>query len=352
MAAPDGSGPDTYRTGTAAWTEPGAYEVAPGVHRIPLPLPNDGLRAVNVYVLQDADGLVLVDGGWAIPESRDRLAASLARLGAGLGDVRRFLVTHVHRDHYTQAVAVRREFGASVALGVGERPTLDLLQAPHRSPLQSQLQALRSAGAPELAAVIGESAKGHRVDPSQWEPPDTWLEEGPVALDGGRVLEAVATPGHTAGHLVFHDLDGALLFAGDHVLPTITPSIGFEPVLSPDPLGAFLASLALVRSRPDATLLPAHGGVAPSVHARVDELVAHHGRRLDQTHDACAGGASTAREVGERLRWTRREHRLGDLDPFNAMLAVFETGAHLTLLAAQGRLRRTVEDGVERFSPV
>ncbi|MGH3629143.1 MAG: MBL fold metallo-hydrolase, partial [Sciscionella sp.] len=32
-----------------AWEEPGAFPVAPGVHRIPLPLPNDGLRAVNVY---------------------------------------------------------------------------------------------------------------------------------------------------------------------------------------------------------------------------------------------------------------------------------------------------------------
>ena len=352
MAVPEGSGADpTYRTGTAAWTEPGAYEVAAGVHRIPLPLPNDGLRAVNVYVLHGPDGLVLVDGGWAIPDSRERLAASLATLGAGLTDVRRFLVTHVHRDHYTQAVAVRREFGASVALGAGERPTLDLLQEPDRSPLQAQLGALRAAGAPELAATIGESAKGHRIDPSAWEPPDTWLEEGPLPLPGGRVLEAVATPGHTAGHLVFHDLDGALLFAGDHVLPTITPSIGFEPVVSPDPLGAFLASLALVRSRPDALLLPAHGAVAPSVHARVDELVAHHGQRLDETERACASGATTAHEVGSILRWTRREHRLADLDPFNAMLAVFETGAHLTLLTAQGRLRETVTDGVHRFSP-
>lgn len=347
MSATPDSG---FRTGTGGWTEPGAYEVAPGVHRIPLPLPNDGLRAVNVYVLQDADGLVLVDGGWAIPASREQLAASLAELGAGLGDVRRFLVTHVHRDHYTQAVTVRREFGASVALGVGERPTLQLLQRPDRSPLQAQLDALRRAGAVELAALIGAHATGHRVDLSQWEPPDTWLQEGAVPLAGGRVLDAVATPGHTAGHLVFHDLDAALLFAGDHVLPSITPSIGFEPVLSPDPLGAFLASLALVRARPDALLLPAHGSVAPSVHARVDELVAHHGRRLDESERACLSGARTAHQVAGRLRWTRREHRLGDLDPFNAMLAVFETGAHLTLLVAQGRLVRTAEDDVEHFA--
>ena len=40
--------------------------MADGVHRIPLPLPNDGLRAVNVYAIADGDGLTLVDSGWAL----------------------------------------------------------------------------------------------------------------------------------------------------------------------------------------------------------------------------------------------------------------------------------------------
>ena len=61
-------------TASGDWTEPGAHEVAPGVHRLPLPLPNDGLRAVNVYVVATEDGLVCVDGGWAIPASRELLA--------------------------------------------------------------------------------------------------------------------------------------------------------------------------------------------------------------------------------------------------------------------------------------
>ncbi len=86
-----------------SWTEPGAHPVADGIHRIPLPLPMDGLRAVNVYVLETDDGLVLVDGGWAIPESRAQFDLSLKDLGYTVADIRRFLVTHMHRDHYTQA---------------------------------------------------------------------------------------------------------------------------------------------------------------------------------------------------------------------------------------------------------
>jgi glyoxylase-like metal-dependent hydrolase (beta-lactamase superfamily II) len=336
-------------TSSAAWSEPGIEEVAPGVHRVPLPLPNDGLRAVNVYAIGTEDGLVLIDAGWDLPESRQLLEQALGSIGAGLDDVRRFLVTHVHRDHYTQAVAVRRDLGTHVALGIGERPTLELLHDGARSPLATQVDQLRHCGAADVARQWAERMAGHRVDLTQWEAPDTWLEPGWVPLSGGRTLEAVHTPGHTAGHLVFHDVDAGLLFAGDHVLPTITPSIGFEPVLSPDPLAAFLRSLELVLRRPDALLLPAHGPVAPSVHARVDELIAHHGRRLDETEAAAQAGAHTALEVARGLRWTRRAHRLDDLDPFNAMLAIFETGAHLDLLVAQGRLMRTELDGVRHY---
>jgi glyoxylase-like metal-dependent hydrolase (beta-lactamase superfamily II) len=112
------------------WMNPGAFQVAPGVYRIPLPLPEDGLRAVNVYALEDPDGLVLIDGGWALEESRRQLETSLKDLGFRLADITRFLVTHVHRDHYTQAVAVRREFGTRVSLGIGERHTLETLTRP------------------------------------------------------------------------------------------------------------------------------------------------------------------------------------------------------------------------------
>ena len=331
-----------------SWTDPGVEPVAPGVHRIPLPLPNDGLRAVNVYVLQTPDGLVLVDGGWDIDAARDALSDGLAQLDARLGDITRFLVTHVHRDHYTMAVSLRREVGAQVALGVGERPTLDLLQGDDRRPLATQVQQLRRLGAGELADGLEKAVAGHTIDRSDWESPDQWLEAGPVDL-GVRVLEAVPTPGHTAGHLVFHDLDAGLLFAGDHVLPTITPSIGFEPVLQADPLGAFLRSLAVVRARPDALLLPAHGAVAASVHARVDELVDHHGRRLDEAAAALPGSDGSAAGVAAVLRWTRHGRALDELDGFNRMLAVFETAAHLDLLVAQGRLVREDEDAVLRY---
>jgi len=58
------------------WEQPGAYRVADGVHRIPLPLPNDGLRAVNVHAIEDAGQLVMIDSGWALAQARELLEAA------------------------------------------------------------------------------------------------------------------------------------------------------------------------------------------------------------------------------------------------------------------------------------
>jgi glyoxylase-like metal-dependent hydrolase (beta-lactamase superfamily II) len=333
------------------WDEPGAWPVADGLWRVPLPLPNDGLRAVNVYVLQTEDGLTLIDGGWAIEASRTLLERSLVGAGFALGDIRRFLVTHVHRDHYTQAVTLRREVGAHVALGAGEKPSLDAIHDPATVEAPQAAQ-LRAAGAPDLAAQWMQMASADSLDPSNWEYPDAWLSGGERLAVGARTLTAVHTPGHTRGHVVFHDEQSAMLFAGDHVLPTITPSIGFEGVSSSLPLADFLDSLARVRALPDARLLPAHGPVAPSVHARVDELVAHHERRLGQCAEVVEEGPVTALQVAGRLGWTRRERPFETLDPFNAALAVLETRAHLELLAAQGRVGCEQQDGVAAYSPV
>jgi glyoxylase-like metal-dependent hydrolase (beta-lactamase superfamily II) len=334
------------------WTTPGVFRCAPGVHRIPLPLPNDGLRAVNVYAVADGDGWTLVDSGWALAEARDALAAALAELGAGFGDVRRFLVTHVHRDHYTQAVALRREFGMRVALGAGERPGLEVLNKPR--PSGGQRDRLLRAGAREIVRKL-ERRPQPTPDPADWEFPDEWIEDrAEIVVDGGtpqaRVLQAVATPGHTRGHVVFADAAAGLLFSGDHVLPRITPSLGLEPAPPPSPLADFMASLELVRTLPDAVMLPAHGSIGMRVHQRVDELLAHHGKRLDATLAAVQEGRSTAYEVASVLAWTRRDLRLDDLDLFNAMLATMETAAHLDVLVEKGLVTASEQDGIVHYT--
>jgi glyoxylase-like metal-dependent hydrolase (beta-lactamase superfamily II) len=330
-------------TPPAAWTEPGAYEVAPGVFRIPLPMPNDGLAAVNVFAIEDGDGkggLTLIDGGWAVEVARGALELGLKQLGTTVRSITRILVTHSHRDHYTLAVQLRRELGIPIALGIGEKANLQRILGGMTN-FTPQLPLLREAGAFELAERI--AARDSPMLLTEWEMPDEWLEAGET-LVGKRRLTILATPGHTRGHVVFADQDSGLLFAGDHVLPHITPSLGLEADTSSSPLRDFLSSLAAVRALPDLKLLGAHGPPAPSTHTRVDELVAHHDQRLAEMLAVVAAGKDvTALHVAGNVGWTRRKRALTELDPFNQMLAVLETLSHLRVLDASGAIVRKVD---------
>ena len=334
----------------AGWEDPGAHEIADGVFRIPLSMPGDGLRAVNVYAFETGDGLALVDAGWRTPTSLPELESALAGVGHGVSSVHDVYVTHIHRDHYTLAVELRRRHGTRIGLGRDEAPGLhELLEIASNVPVTS-LQQLRRSGDPELADAIEAATAAEEFDADAWEKPDSWLEPGEYAV-GSRTLEAVATPGHTRGHLVFHDLAGGLLFAGDHLLPTISPSIGFELGEWDLPLGDYLFSLEHILERPDAALLPAHGAPGPSAHARATELLEHHEARLAETVravDRC--GSATASQVAQILKWTRRGRAYADLDDFNRMIATCETIAHLDVLVARGQA--TVVDDPAVFSLV
>jgi glyoxylase-like metal-dependent hydrolase (beta-lactamase superfamily II) len=332
------------------WADPGLFTVAPGVHRVPLPLPMDGLRAVNVYVLEEDDGLVLIDSGWALAESRQALEAALATLGCGLGDVLHFLVTHIHRDHYTQAVELRRIFGSKVSLGAGEHEAIRAVLAGGDTAFAPQLRQLRASGAGVVLERLRAMGEAPRSRPPGWEEPDEWLTPHQEIELKSRTLRVLPTPGHTQGHVVFTDAGNDLLFAGDHVLPHITPSIGFEPVSASQPLGDYLQSLRVVRALPDMRLLPAHGPVTASAHTRIDELLDHHDGRLRECEEAVAAGAGTGYQVACALRWTRRGRHLEELDPVNQMLAVTETRAHLELLVAQGRLMAAADGDVTVYT--
>ena len=67
------------------------------------------------------------------------------------------------------------------------------------------------------------------LDPEDLRPPEVihGLDDGQQVRGAGMTFTALHTPGHTLGHVVYHDAASEIMFAGDHVLPLITPSIGW-----------------------------------------------------------------------------------------------------------------------------
>ena len=135
---------------------------------------------------------------------------------------------------------------------------------------------------------------------------------------------------------MFADRSAGLLFSGDHVLPTITPSIGFTFPAEEQPLGDFMASLAKVRALPDLRILPAHGPVAPSSHARVDELLAFHEQPPRPVLDGPRPGTRNSADVAGDARLDPARDAYDKLDEFARGMAAMETKAHLDLLVARG----------------
>ena len=312
-------------------------------------MPSDGLRAVNAYVIAGKGSLTVIDPGVDVEPARVALDSALAYLGAGVPDITCILVTHFHYDHYSLAAALHESLGTTVAIGACEGPSLQALQVA-KAPFARQVQQLKAYGAADLAVRVGQLPSDGRINRLIAKSPSLWLVDEQVVSTGEDQLRAIHTPGHTRGHMVFRDEARHLLFAGDHILPSITPSIGFEPSAQQRPLENYLMSLHRIRTLSESTLLPAHGAVTDSVHRRVDELLAHHEVRLAHAASAITNGAATALEAAARLRWTSRARTLSSLDVFNQMLAVLETGFHLDLLHERGDLERTSISGVWHFA--
>jgi len=338
-----------------AWAEPGIESLGGGVYRIPLPLPGDALKAVNVYAITGEDGVDLIDAGMAIAQARERLTEALGQLGYGLGDIRNFFITHIHQDHYTLAAELRTTLRGLITLGEGERINMRAIRdvaAGRNEP--GFIEMLPAMGAAGLADQIRQFMASHWVGPQprlQWSDPDHWLADGAILDLRSRTLRAIHTPGHTRGHVVFHDEANPALFAGDHVLPHITPSIGFQPSITRLALRDYLDSLRLMLTLPDSRLLPAHGPVCDSTHDRVNELLAHHETRLEQTREAASAGPVSACQAAEAIPWTRRQRKLADLDVMSQLLAIGETAAHLDVLVLRGELvSHTSAEGVDTYT--
>ncbi|WP_165966066.1 MBL fold metallo-hydrolase [Actinomadura sp. 7K534] len=314
-------------------------QVAPDVWAVPVPIPDNPLRYTVCYALEAPGGLVLLDPGWDGDATYEALSAGLATLGAAVGDVRGVVSTHFHPDHHGLAGRVRAESGAWVALHEADARFFGSDAAAVEAMVRTNETWLRAAGAsvdehPELADAGDEVVR--RILLAR---PDVHPLDGDRLPGTGR-LTVVHTPGHTPGHICLHDPDRRLLFGGDHLLPRISPNVGWHPMSGENPLGDFLASLDRVaRLDPAAGLvLPAHEWPFTGPAARAKELIRHHDERLSEVKALLVPGPRTAWDLAQDLTWSRPWE---SLVPNLKRAALGEVLAHLVLLLSAGEVTRS-----------
>ena len=307
---------------------------------IPVPIPENPLRYVSAYAFGTGPGLVLIDAGWGSEPSWRSLLAGLGSIGAGIGDVRGVLLTHMHYDHVGLAGRIRQASGAWIAMHPADHSVLartDYRRAEVAVTLEAEFLRDLGASPAEAAAAVGTAAEWEKF--TTIARPDRLLTDGELADVPGWKLRAVHTPGHTPGHLCFADERSRRLFSGDHVLPRITPNISVQRGAPPDPLGDYLDSLARTRDLDVDEVLPAHEWRFRGLAERIDTIAAHHERRLAELLAAIRRRpGSTPWQLAGELTWSRPwEQYSGQMRIF----AVTETAAHAHQLALRGLVTAT-----------
>jgi glyoxylase-like metal-dependent hydrolase (beta-lactamase superfamily II) len=314
---------------------PPVEELAADLWSIPVPIPNNPLRYVNSYAFASDGGLVLLDTGWPVDTAWEALVAGLESIGSGVADVRGVLVSHMHLDHAGLIGRVREASGAWVAMHPADRA---LLAGPRtrdaREAATQEAAFLRVLGASAGEAAEAAGPAGGYAGFLSAAVPDRELVDGDLADVPGWRLRAVHTPGHTPGHLCFVDEVSKRLFAGDHILPRITPNISLMWGQYQEPLADYLVSLAKVRDLDVDEIMPAHEWRFRGLAERADGIAAHHERRLAELLAVIAAHpGETSWFLAGQLTWSR------SWDQYSGRMrisAVTETAAHVLELVRRG----------------
>ncbi len=314
--------------------------VAPGVYWLRMPLPFD-LDHINLWLLDDGDAWTLIDTGASAAITRDCWEIMFADKVLGK-PVRRLVITHYHPDHLGLSRWLAEQFGCEVLMTELTFTQAHDLMVPQLEPAAEEI--LQFCGAHE-AAHVSEFGFFHTggmyrqvVDglPSGW----TKLAPGGSLPIGSHTWRLSMLGGHAEGHLILHCPELNVLISGDQVLPTITSNVSkfLDPGVARDPLGNYLSSFKSLQVMPeDILVLPSHGQVFRGLHARIDQLVTHHGTTLAKVESLCQAPRTCGSLVPEL--YPRATSGL------NYMLAFGETRAHLVHLAQTAKLAERDEKG-------
>ncbi len=319
-------------------------EVAPGIFWLRMPLPFQ-LDHINLWLLRDGAGWVIVDTGFPADEVRATWQQILAALD---GPVTRIVVTHFHPDHLGLADWLMQETGAPLWMTSGEFLTAHVVWheiGGHGARFMTEQFRQHGLDA-DLLAKFAKRGSGYRKAVPALPEYYQRLKAGDIFTVDGRNWQILIGHGHSPEHMALYCPELDVLISGDMLLPRISTNISvFAATPDADALRWFLDSLdEMAREIPaSALVLPSHGLPFTGLVPRVADLHAHHEERLQALEDSCNEAPKSAAGLLDVL-FNRQ------LDTHQTMFAMGEAIAHLNYLEQAGRLSRTIDaDGVIRF---
>ncbi len=318
-----------------------AVQLAPGVEWLCMPLPF-ALNHINLWLLADGDGYAAVDTGFAQDPIKAAWKTALSERR-----LTRVIVTHCHPDHLGLAAWLEQETGAGLWIAQGEYLAAHMMVEQIAGyKISAMVEFFRRHGL-DQARIDGLVQRGNGYKRGVPEIPATYrrLFHGQRLAIGKHEWRTIVGYGHAPEHMSLYCDGLGILISGDMLLPRISTNISvMASTPYADPLGQFLASIDAFRALPEDTLvLPSHGRPFRGLHARVDQLHAHHAQRCELLLAACRGTPKTAAELITVL--FDREIP----DPHQTMFAMGESIAHLNYLEHAGSMQRIEENGLIRY---
>ena len=223
------------------------------------------------------------------------MISGLAEIGVDLEDAW-FFITHLHADHFGLVARLATDPGRVYF----SRPESEIIESWSGWEPMVRYAALNGFPEDQLRAAL-DSHPGFKYT-AGWVPGTSILDDEDVVSFGPYNFRCIETPGHTEGHICLYEPERKVLISGDHILGDITPNIQCWRD-DMDPLGDYLQSLDKV-GRLDVDLtLPGHRTLIRDLPARIEELKAHHRRRLDEAENILQGGPRHAFAAAAAMTW-------------------------------------------------
>ncbi len=309
----------------------------PDIFQIDVPLPDNPLKNLNCYIIQDSGETMILDTGFNRPECEEALLAGLAELNADWEKTDLFL-THLHSDHTGLVPVLMGDKPGKIYISEADHGILAQHKDDRRWGRMDEIYHLEGFTREQLAELrISNPARG--LAPAKYFEAEH-VADGDIIKVGEYAFECVSVPGHTPGQMCLYCREKKIMFTGDHILFDITPNITHWEE-SADSLGDYLNSLVKIRGYEMETAFPAHRKNDMDVYVRIEQIIEHHLVRLMETVEALAAQPDThATDIAAHLKWSMRGKTWAEFPLSQRWFAVGETMAHLDYLLVRGMAER------------
>jgi glyoxylase-like metal-dependent hydrolase (beta-lactamase superfamily II) len=309
---------------------------------------------INVYLIEGNRENLLIDTGMDSPAVYALLNDELKKYGFDIKDINHIVITHIHPDHYGLAGKLKQLSGAKIAFSDAEAAMLDSRYIKMDALVEEMRDMLYASGAPaEMLSNLSRLSLPLRrfVTPVL---PDVKLKDGKKITIDPFEFKVLLTPGHSVGHICLYEQNRKLLFCGDHILPEITPHIGFHPQAGPDPLGDYLKSLKNMLKLEVRLAFPGHGPSFSGLRQRIEELLRHHEYRNTEVMETIQDDVKTPYQIASEITWLNDSSKgnFRYMEEFNQRMAIMETVAHLRHLLKENKVTRVDKNGIDYYHAV